>query len=111
MDRSRSETVMATESTTGAAASAEANRAATVSEWSKRRMSVHPLRQVIADPQRVGHDGQSRVDRPARWEETPVNHVQVVHLVRFAVAVERGAVRIIAEPDCPILVCHARQRN
>src|SRR5579885_1786476 len=102
---------MATESTTGAAASAEASRAATITERSKRRISVHPLREVIADAQGVGHDGQGRVDRTARREETAVDHIQVVHLVRFAVAVERGAIRIIAEPDRPILVRHARQRN
>src|SRR5215472_5732798 len=102
---------MATESITGAAPSVETHRTATVRERSKPRMSVHPLPQVIAHPQRISHDGQGRVDCAARWEETPVHYVQVLHLVRFAVAIERRPLRITAEPDRPILVRHTRQRN
>src|SRR6516162_11495618 len=101
---------MATESTTSVALSAESHRTATVRERSKRRMSVHPLRQMIAHAQRIGHDCQGRVDRATRREETPVDYVQVLHLVCLAVAIERRPLRIAAEPDRPILVRHARQR-
>jgi hypothetical protein len=47
------------------------------------------LEQVIADSQRVGHDCQRRIHSPARRKEARIHYIQVVELMRFAVAIER----------------------
>src|SRR5436190_1053373 len=36
------------------------------------------FQEVVADPQRIRHDGQCRVYCAARWEETCVNNVKIV---------------------------------
>src|SRR4051794_27169454 len=53
------------------------------------RARAETVEHVVADSNRVRHDGQRRVDGAAGDEEAAVDHVQVVDLVRFAVGVER----------------------
>src|SRR2546425_12231473 len=72
---------------------------------------LEPLEQVIPDAERVGHDRERRVYRSARGEEARVHHVEVVHFVRLAVRVQRRGFRVVAEPDRPVLVSDAGQRN
>src|SRR6516164_7846439 len=69
-----------------------------------RLAGAESLEEVIADPERVGHRGQRRVDRPDAREEARVDHVQVVELVGPAVRVQDGTVAVGAEPARPSLV-------
>src|SRR5438132_10885022 len=73
--------------------------------------SCEPALQVVADAERVGHDGQRRVHRGARRKEATVDHVEIVHLVSLAVGVERRGPRVVAEPDRPVLVRDAGERD
>lgn len=66
---------------------------------------------MIADAQGIRHNRQRRIDRPARREETPIDHVQVIDLVRFTIPVQRGRFWIGPEPDRAVLVSDARQGN
>ena len=75
------------------------------------RSDAEALEQVVADAQRVGHDRQRGVHRAARREEAAVDDVEVVDIVRLAVHVERGGLRVVAEADRAVLVRHAGQRN
>ena len=59
--------------------------------------AIHSLEQVIAYPQRVGHDRERRIHRAARAEEAGIDNVEIVELVRFAVAIERARSWIVAE--------------
>src|SRR2546425_7811556 len=43
-----------------------------------RAVSPEPLPDVIADPERIRHDGERRVHRAARGEEARVDDVEVV---------------------------------
>src|SRR5437762_5786334 len=74
-------------------------------------MLLEALDQVIPDAKRVGHDRERRVYRSARGEEARVHHVEVVHFVRLAVRVQRGGLRVVPEPERPVLVSDAGQRN
>ena len=47
---------------------------------------AQPLQHVVAHAQRVGHDRERRIHGAAGGEEAAVHDVQVVHLVRLAVA-------------------------
>jgi hypothetical protein len=76
-----------------------------------RRFGAEPVEKVIADPQRVSHDGKRWVDCTARREEAGIHHIEVVDLVRLAVAVEHGGLRVVAEADCSVLVGNAGQRD
>src|SRR5512146_322925 len=67
--------------------------------------------QVVRDPQRIGHDGQRGIHGAAGREEAPVDHVEVVELVRLAVGIERRCLRVVTEADGPVLVGDARQRD
>src|SRR5205823_12666578 len=58
---------------------------------------IHSLEQVIADAQRVGYDGEPWIDRATGREKACINHVEVIQLVRFAVAIERARLRVVAE--------------
>src|SRR5947207_1954415 len=49
---------------------------------------VEPLEEMIADAQRVGHGGKSRVHGARGGEEAGVDDVEVVDVVGFAVEVE-----------------------
>ena len=84
---------------------------ATARRGGRGRSGAQALEQVVADPQRVRHRGQRRVDRADAREEAGVDDVQVVELVRLAVGVERRAARIAAEPDGARLVGTAGDRD
>jgi hypothetical protein len=56
------------------------------------------LEQVIADPDGVGHRGESGVDRADAREEAGVHHVEVVELVGPAIRVEHRVGGVGAEP-------------
>jgi hypothetical protein len=73
--------------------------------------SLYPFFDVIPYPQRVGHDGQSRIHRAAGNEKTAIDDIKIVHIVRFAVGIERARLRIIAKPNRADLVSNARQGN
>src|SRR6266508_6768162 len=72
---------------------------------------VHSLEQVIADAQRVGDDGEPGIDRATRAKEACIDHVEIIQLVRFAVAIERARLRVVAEADGTVLVRHASERD
>jgi 4-hydroxy-2-oxoheptanedioate aldolase len=65
---------------------------------------------VVADAQRVGNDGQGRVDRRARRKKTGVDDIQIVDLVRAAIEVERRRCRVAAEADRAVLMSCASDR-
>src|SRR3954453_17421197 len=65
---------------------------------------AQPREEVITDTQRVGHCRQSWVHRAGGGEEARVDDVEVVHVVRFAVEVERRAPGIGAEAHGAALV-------
>src|SRR6266404_830392 len=50
-------------------------------------LSAHSLEQVIADAQRVGYDGEPGIDRATRAKEACIDHVKIIQLMRFAVAI------------------------
>src|SRR5947208_17152613 len=56
---------------------------------SSAQLALQPRSQVIADAERVRHDGQRRVHGAGGREEARVHDVQVVEVVRLAVPVER----------------------
>ena len=66
---------------------------------------------MIADPERVRDDGQSWIDRTAGTKEACIHHVEIIQLVRFAVAIERAGLRIIAEADGAVLVRDTSERD
>src|SRR5438034_670522 len=72
---------------------------------------MHSLEQVIADAQRVGYDGEPWIDRATRAKEACIDHVKIIQLVRFAVAIERARLRVVAEADGTVLVRHAGERD
>src|SRR6266508_5185489 len=72
---------------------------------------VHSLEQVIADGQRVGDDGEPGIDRATRAKEACIDHVEIIHLVRFAVAIERARLRVVAEADGAVLMRDASERD
>ena len=72
---------------------------------------MHSLEQVIADAQRVGDDGEPGIDRATRAKEACIHHVEIIQLVRFAVAIERARLRVVAETDRAILVRDAGERD
>src|SRR5271165_1077238 len=77
----------------------------------RRRMLLHPFDQVIPDSERIGHNRERRIYGGAGREEAAVHYVEIVELVGLAVNVERGSPRIAAEPNRPVLMRHAGQRN
>src|SRR3954452_16448297 len=52
----------------------------------------------------VGHDGQGRVGAGRGGERPAVDHEEVVHLVRPAVPVQDGRLRIVTHPGGAVLV-------
>src|SRR6185437_12722366 len=74
-------------------------------------VSAHPRQQVVADAQRVGHRRERRVHGPDTGEDARVDDVEVVELVRAAVAVDRRCGRIVAAAAGARLVRHARHRD
>src|SRR5215216_7344064 len=67
--------------------------------WSRQ-----PLEQVIAHADRVGNCGQGGVHRPNADKETRVHDIQIIELMRLAVRVQHGGLRICAEPARPGLM-------
>src|SRR3954453_1035761 len=76
-----------------------------------RDTDAEALEQVVADAQAVGHRRERRVHRPDAREEARVDDVEVVDLVRPAVAVEHGARRVVPEAARAGLVGDARHRD
>ena len=76
-----------------------------------RAVSPEPLPDVIADPERVRHDGEGRVHGTARGEEARVDDVEVVDLVGLAVDVEGRGLGIPAEAHGAVLMRHAGERD
>ena len=66
---------------------------------------------MITDAQRVGYDGEPGIDRATRAKEACIDHVKIIQLVRFAVAIERARLRVVAEADGTVLVRHASERD
>jgi hypothetical protein len=66
---------------------------------------------VVTDAQGVCHNRERRIDGAARREETSIDDVQVVELVRFAISVQRRGGRVVAETNRAVLVCDPGQRN
>ena len=56
---------------------------------------------MIADAQRIRHDCERRIHCPARTEEACIDNAEVIELVRFAVAIQRARLRIVAEAIVP----------
>src|SRR6266496_2601102 len=72
---------------------------------------MHSLEQVIADAQRVGYDGEPGIDRATRTKEACIDNVEIIQLVRLAIAIERARLRIVSEPDGAVLVRKSGKRN
>src|SRR5205823_14566096 len=72
---------------------------------------MHSLEQMITDSQRVSYDGEPGIDRATRAKEARIDHVKIIQLVRFAVAIERARLRVVSEPDGAVLVRHASERD
>src|SRR5687768_17237346 len=66
---------------------------------------------MLPDSQRVGHDRERRVDRSAGDEETTIDDVQVVEVVRFTILIEGARFGIVAETHGSDLVRDASERN
>ena len=66
-----------------------------------RARSRHPAQQMVTDADRVGHGGERGVHGPDAREETRVDDVQVVDLVRFAVP-DGVKVRASVPPPAPL---------
>ena len=73
--------------------------------------SIHSFEQMVANAQGVGYDGESGIDRATRAKEACIHHVEIIQLVRFAVAIERARLRVVAETDGAVLVRHASERD
>jgi len=61
---------------------------------------------VIAHPQRIGDNGQRRIESAAAWEKACVDDIQIIDLVCPAVQVEDGTGGVRPESQGPILVAH-----
>jgi hypothetical protein len=72
---------------------------------------AHPLEQVVAHPESVGHRGEGGVDRPDAGEDACIGHIQVVELVRLAVHVEHRRLRVAAKAAGPGLMGDSGDRD
>ena len=72
---------------------------------------VHAFEQMIADAQSIGHYRERRVHRAAGTEEACVHNVEIVEFVRFAIAIQRAAFRIIAETHGAVLMRNTGEWN
>lgn len=66
---------------------------------------------MLSHSQRVGHDGESRVHRTAGAEKAAIDDVEIVHVVSFAVRVQRAGSRIVAEAHRADLMRDTRERD
>src|SRR6516165_11633871 len=67
--------------------------------------------QGVADPQCVGDYRQGRVDRSARRKKAAIDDIEIVHLVRPAIDIERRRSRVPAEADRAVLVTGSGDRD
>src|SRR5262249_40414337 len=70
--------------------------------------SPEPVGKVLANPDRVGHCGESRSYRSHARQEARIRHVQIVKLVGLAVDIEHGCRWISAETAGPGLIGDTR---
>src|SRR6266436_8657180 len=75
------------------------------------RFLLQPLEYVITHAKRIGHDGKRRIHGAARREETAVNHIQVINVMRLTICVKCGRLRVAPEANRAVLMCHTCQRN
>ena len=73
--------------------------------------SSPPRCDLIGNTQRIGDDGQCRVDRTYRREKTGVGNVQVIEFLGLAVEVDNGRRRIGTEAGGSRLVCSSADRD
>ena len=66
---------------------------------------------MITDSQRVGDDGECGIHRATGAKEACIDNIEVIELVRFAVAIERAGFRIVSKTDRAVLVRNAGKRN
>ena len=66
---------------------------------------------MVSHPQRVRHDRERRIHRAARAENAAVHNVEIVHVMPFAVNVQRAGLRVVAEANRADLVGDPRQRD
>ena len=66
---------------------------------------------MVSHAQRIGHDGQCRIDGPAGREETRINNIQIVYVMCLAANVEGRRLWVVAEANRPVLVRHPCQWN
>src|SRR5688572_32489070 len=64
----------------------------------------HFFREILGGAPRQRHDGMRRVLVGIADEHGAVGHEQVLHLVRLTEAVQRAALRVVADADGPHLV-------
>src|SRR5918995_6547746 len=72
---------------------------------------LHSLYQMVSHSQCIGHDGESRIHRAARAEKAAVDDIKIIHIVRFAIGVQRAGSWIVAEANRSYLMRHTGQRN
>src|SRR5689334_14980738 len=107
VSRSISETVMPIVST----ALMSCEKAGQVKTKNERLQTRTPRIKVLADTQRIGHDGERRVYRAAGYEKTSVDDVKIVQIVGFAVCIEHARSRIFAKTRRAHLVGDAGKGN
>ncbi len=74
-------------------------------------MLLQSCEEMVAHPNGVRHRSQSRVHRANAREETGVDHIQVIQLMRLAIDVEHRSFGVITEADRPCLVRHTAHIN
>src|SRR5665213_1902264 len=67
----------------------------------------NPLFDDIRNAQRIGDDGQRRIDCSNRWKEARVRHIEILEFMRLAVKVQNGGVRVRAKARGPGLMRRA----
>src|SRR5215813_1151275 len=72
---------------------------------------LHPLNQMVSHPERISHNRERWVYRAARAENAAVHNVEIVHVMRFAVNVQRAGLRVVAEANRADLVGDPCQRD
>jgi hypothetical protein len=72
---------------------------------------VNTLKQVVANAQRIGDDGESWIYGAAGAEEARINNIKIVEFMRFAVSIERARFWIVAEADGAVLMRDPGERD
>src|SRR5271166_750932 len=76
-----------------------------------RDARAQTLQNVIAHPQRIGHDRQRRIHGRARREEAAIHDVEILKIMGLAIYVQRRGFGIMPKADGAVLMSDARQRN